>query len=111
MFFTRTRKHRLPQEGDIVRDADGSLAFVSRIGWHDDPSPMYGETVWRAFIIGLNADGSIWTDWALYGDLKVAEAAGEARFCEAVKTSPKAHLFYVTIEATAETTAEAAISA
>jgi hypothetical protein len=113
--LTRIRKTREPAQpvllpGDIVRDADGSLALLVRIGWNGKASPYFVEeddaTMTRAFILGLEVDerGSyrLWMDWVLVGELRPADFEGEAVFREAVLASKYAHHFVMQTETTAE---------
>src|SRR5688572_12576176 len=80
-----------PVAGDIVRDADGSLCAIERVGWCGGMSPMLNADgtpydVLQAYIFGFNEDGSVWTDWTDLHTLSTedVDAADESRFCDYV---------------------------
>lgn len=83
------RKPVAPIAGDVVRGADGALCCITRIGWHGEPSPYYGENVLRAYVFGFEVDDdgkvSVWCDWVRMDSLKTVDAAALERFCVYVR--------------------------
>lgn len=67
------------QPGDKVWHAEGGECVVQRIGWHDGPSPYYGDTTLRAYVVSAYwNEGNYFMDWAPVHELTpTAEAVNE----------------------------------
>jgi hypothetical protein len=95
--------------GDIAVTPDGQTGLITRIGWRNgEPSPYYGETETRAYVIGLDANGELWNDWVILEDIKPADIVEERDFIETLLASDKQRVFHIDFETeTAETEASA----
>lgn len=96
LLIPQTLVRELPtvKAGDIVRDADGSLCCVERIGWtNGEVSPFYGDKTLRAYVWGFNEDGSVWVEWCAYTALSADDVsdADIDKFCAFVKRNLESH--------------------
>lgn len=75
-----------PARGDIVRNADGDLCAIERIGWNGQPSWYYGDDVLSAYVFGFCEDGTVWVDWLPLHTLstEAVDTKGISHFCDYV---------------------------
>jgi hypothetical protein len=52
------------QPGDEVLHPDGVVCIVQTVGWYGQPSPYYGDQVWKAFVYAKDwGQGNHFSDW------------------------------------------------